>query len=481
MLGTECATHVSIADGANLVEVINMKKLATANMRLAFSAGVALMLTAAHNAMAAGISLSEMSAASVGNAHAGGAAGPEDAATLFFNPAGLTKLPGTQFTISITGIKPEAKFENQGSTSALGTPLTGGNGGDPGSWVGVPAIFLAGDINPNLKWGVGIHAPFGLKSEYEDGWVGRYHALKSELTTIDINPVLAFKLSDTIALAGGLDFQRGSAELTRAIDFGTICFAQLSASVGPVAGPGPCAALGVLPQQRDCAVKVDGNGWGYGYNLGALFDLGPSTRLGVTYRSKIKQDIDGNASYTIPVLPGPLAALGATPATTNSAAHASLELPDSVDLGFYAELSPQWSIMGDAIWTHWSRFQELRIRFDNGAADNVTQEQWRDATYVAFAVNYKPNDAWKLRLGVAYDPTPVKDEFRTARIPDNDRTWLSVGARYDLTKASSVDLGYAHLFLRDANIQETITGAGSLKGKYTSHADIVSVQFNQTF
>jgi long-chain fatty acid transport protein len=458
-----------------------MNKLGKIAVHLKRPAAIAVMLAAAHSAIAAGFSLSEMSATSVGNANAGAAAGPEDAATLFYNPAGLTRLPGNQFTISITGIKPKAKFDNQGSVSPLGTPLAGGNGGNPGSWVGVPAIFLAGDINPNLKWGIGIHTPFGLKSEYENGWVGRYHALKSELVTIDINPVLAFKLNDTISLAGGLDFQRGNAELTRAIDFGTLCFARLSATLGPVAGPATCSALGVLPQQRDGAVKVDGNGWGYGFNLGALFDLGPSTRLGVTYRSKIKQDIDGNASYTIPVLPGPLAALGATPATTNSAAHASLELPDSVDLGFYAELSPQWSIMGDAIWTHWSRFQELRIRFDNGAADNVTQEQWRDATYVAFAVNYKPNDAWKLRLGVAYDPTPVKDEFRTARIPDNDRTWLSVGARYDLTKASSVDLGYAHLFLRDANIQETITGAGSLKGKYTSHADIVSVQFNQTF
>jgi long-chain fatty acid transport protein len=455
-----------------------MKKLA---VRLTFTAAIAFTLAAADSALAAGVSLTEMSAASVGNSHAGGAAAPEDAATLFYNPAGLTKLPGNQFTISITGIKPEIKFENQGSTSALGTPLTGGNGGDAGSWVGVPAIFVAGDINPNLKWGIGIHAPFGLKTDYENGWAGRYHALKSELITIDINPVLAFKLNDTVSLAGGLDFQRGSAELTRAIDFGTLCFARLSATLGPVAGPGTCSALGVLPQQRDGAVKVDGNGWGYGFNLGALFDLGPSTRLGVTYRSKIKQDIDGNASYTIPVLPGPLAALGATPATTNSAAHASINLPDSFDVGLYTELSPQWSIMGDVKWTHWSRFEELRIRFDNGAADNVTQEQWRDTTYVALAVNYKPNDAWKLRFGVAYDPTPVKDEFRTARIPDSDRTWLSVGGRYNLSKASSLDLGYARLFLKEANIQETVTGAGTLRGKYTSHADIVSVQFNQAF
>jgi len=458
-----------------------MKKLAMATTRLASPVAIAFMLAAAHGAVAAGFGLSEMSAASIGNAHAGGAAAPEDAATLFYNPAGLTKLPGNQFTISVTGIKPEIKFENQGSTSALGTPLMGGDGGDAGSWVGVPAIFLAGDINPNLKWGIGIHAPFGLKTEYADGWVGRYQALKSQLTTIDINPVLAFKFSDTVSIAGGLDFQRGSAELTRAIDFGTVCFAQLSATLGPVVGPGTCSALGVRPQQSDGAVKVDGNGWGYGFNLGALFDLSPSTRVGVTYRSKIKQDIDGNATYTIPLLPGPLAALGATPATTNTGAHAKLDLPDSVDAGFYTELSSQWSIMGDAIWTHWSRFEELRIHFDNGAADNVTQEQWRDTTYVALAVNYKPNDAWKLRLGVAYDPTPVKDEFRTARIPDNNRTWLSVGGRYSLSKASSVDLGYARLFVKDATIQESVTGGGTLQGKYTSHADILSVQFNQAF
>lgn len=450
-----------------------MTTLGKAAMHLAFPGAIALNLIAVHGAMAAGYSLAEMSAASVGNAHAGGAAGAEDASTLFYNPAGLMKLPGNQFTIAVTGIKPEIKFENQGSTSALGTPVTGSNDGDAGSLVGVPAIFLAGDVNPNLKWGIGVHAPFGLKTHYEDGWVGRYQALKSELTTIDINPVLAFKVSDTVSLAGGLDFQRGSAELTRAIDFGTVCFAAV--------GPGTCSALGVLPQQKDGAVKVKGNGWGYGFNLGALFDLSPSTRVGVTYRSKIKQDIDGDATYTIPGLPGPLAALGATPATTNSNAHASIDLPDSIDAGFYTELDPRWSIMGDAIWTHWSRFQELRIRFDNGAADNVTQEQWRDTVYVALAANYKYNDAWKFRLGVAYDPTPVKDEFRTARIPDNDRTWLSFGTRYNWSKASSLDFGYARLFVKDADIRETVTGASTLKGKYTSHADILSVQFNQSF
>jgi long-chain fatty acid transport protein len=228
--------------------------------------------------------------------------------------------------------------------------------------------IFSGRHQSEPRWGIGL-CTIGLKTEQAVGWA-RHAQIRAH--TVDINPVLAVKLSDTISLAGGLDFQRGSAELTRAIDFGTICFAAV--------GPGTCTALGVLPQQRDGAVKIDGDGWGYGFNLGALFDLGPSTRLGITYRSKIKQDIDGNATYTIPVLPGPLAALGTSPATTNSGAHASVDLPESVDVGFYTELSPQWSLMGDAIWTHWSRFEELRIRFDNGAADNVTQEQWRDTT-----------------------------------------------------------------------------------------------------
>jgi long-chain fatty acid transport protein len=431
----------------------------------------ALPFSMAH---AGGFGLIDMSAASLGNAHAGGAALAEDVSTIYYNPAGLTRLPGRQFMVAGTAIRPSAKFENQGSLSAVGTPLTGGNGGDAGDWALVPGLFYAMDAAPNLRFGLGVHVPFGLKTEYADGWVGRYQALKSEIKTININPVLAYRVSDAVSFGGGLSAQYADVNISKAIDFGTVC-------VGSPLGPATCAPIGFLPQQKDGAVKIDGTDWGYGLNLGAMFTPSTDTRFGITYRSKISHELSGgNAKFTKPAgLPGPLAA---SPTFTDTGVKASLDLPESVNLSGYAEIDPKWSLMGDIGWVRWSRFEELRVRFDNGAADNVTPEKWRDTWRLSAAVNYHYNDEWKLRGGLAYDQTPVKDEFRTPRVPDADRTWLAVGAQYKPSKQSTWDVGYAHLFIKDSNINKAEPPVGgTLIGKYSNDVNIFSVQYNHAF
>ena len=423
--------------------------------------------------LAGGISLLESSAASIGNAHAGGAAGAEDASTVFQNPAGLTRLPGSHFTAVLSAIDVSAKFANNGSTSAIGTPATGGNGGNGGTTAVLPSLFFATDISPVLKFGIGVFTPIGLKTDYDSDWVGRYQALKSDVKTININPSLAYKVSDTVSLGAGVSAQRADAELTKAVDFGSLCFANV--------GPAGCTAFGILPQARDGTVKVKGSDWGYGFNLGALFTLSSDTRVGLAYRSRIKQEISGQATFSNPTLPGPFAALTASRATTDSDAKANLDLPESVSASFFSQLDKRWSIMGDVTWVKWSRLDELRVRFANGAPDSVTPEQWRDTTRVALAVNYQLSDAWKLRAGAAYDESPVKDDFRTPRVPDNHRVWLAFGAGYRFSKQDTFDVGYAHLFIKDGPINSVDPSAGRLRGDYEDSADILGVQFNHMF
>jgi long-chain fatty acid transport protein len=423
-------------------------------------------------AYAGGFGLIEMTASSLGNAHAGGAAIAEDVGTIFYNPAGLTRLPGRQFSLAGTGILPAAKFDNQGSVTA-GGPLSGGNGGDAGGLAGVPGLFYAMDAAPNIRFGLGVFVPFGLKTEYDDGWVGRYQALRSELKTINVNPVLAYRISDAFSIGGGISAQYADVNISSALDFGTVCVGALGAA--------NCAPIGYLPQQKDGAVKIDGTDWGYGFNLGALFSPSNTMRYGITYRSKISHELSGgNARFSKPAdLPAPLAA---SPNFTDTSVKASLDLPESVNLSAYADLDSEWSVMGDINWVRWSRFEELRVHRANGAADLVTPEQWRDTWRVSAAANYRYNNEWKLRGGIAYDQTPVKDEFRTPRIPDNDRTWLAIGAQYKPSKQSTWDFGYAHLIVKDSTMNKTDSPiSGTLTGKFSNDVNILSAQYSYAF
>lgn len=445
-------------------------------LRQAFAAsaiplfGAVTLLVAGH-ASAGGFALNEMSAAGVGNAHAGTAAA-EDLSTIYFNPAGLMLQSGRQFMAAGSAIRPSAKFRNGGSTSATGAPLTGGNGGDAGDWSFVPALYYAMDLSPRMRFGIGVQAPFGLVTEYDDDWVGRYQALKSEIMSVNINPTLAYQVNDLVSVGGGISAQYVDVELSRAIDFGSICFGSL--------GAGICGPAGYLPQRRDGKVTVEGNDWGFGYNLGVMFTPRNDLRFGLAYRSKISHKLSGDAAFERPAgLPAPLAA---SPTFTDGGANASVDLPESLSLGAYADLNQKWSVMADVTWMRWSRFEELRIRFDNGAPDSVTPEEWRDTIRVAVGVNYRYNDAWKLRSGIAYDESPVKTEFRTPRVPDANRVWLAFGAQYKPTRQSSWDFGYAHLFVKDSSINKAEPPVGgTLIGSYDNDVNILSVQYSRDF
>lgn len=432
---------------------------------------IAMLFIPGH-ARAGGFALNEMSAASLGNAHAGAAAGAEDISTIYYNPAGLTRLPGRQFLIAGSALRPSVNFENNRSVAATGAPLSGGSGGDASSWSLAPALFYATDIAPDLRFGLGVYVPFGLLTEYDAGWVGRYQALKSDLISVDINPSLAYRLNDAVSIGGGISAQYVNVELSQAIDFGSICAGSI--------GLPTCAAIGFLPQARDGGVTVKGNDWGYGFNLGVLFAPDAKTRFGISYRSKVSHELSGSASFTKPTgLPAPIAA---SPVFTNTGARAGVDLPDSLRIGGYVELDPKWSAMADLTWTHWSRFKELRIRFDNGAPDSVTPEEWRNTYRVSVALNYRYNDMYKLRGGIAYDQTPVKDELRTARIPDNDRIWLALGMQYKPSRQDAWDFGYAHLFIRDSSINKAEPPVGgTLIGNYSNDVNILSVHYSRAF
>jgi len=453
--------------------------------RLAVSA---ILLEVAGMANAAGFALIEQGGSGMGNAYAGAAAVAEDATTIFFNPAGMTYLPDSQLVFAAHAIKPSADFSNQDSRSGVGTPMTGGNGGDAGDWALVPNLYFAKAVNDAVRLGIGVNAPFGLKTEYNDNWVGRYHAIKSELTTININPSLAFKVNDKVSLGAGVSYQKAEAELTNAVDYGSSCvLLQIKSGRTPSQAGAICNSIGLQPQQDDGRAKIKGNDWSWGYNMGAIFQPALGTRIGLTYRSEIKQELEGHASFSsVP------AAFATNPRIGPSLAYgkvtAEVKLPASASLSAFHQVNEEWDVMADLTWTEWSSFQELRVVRDSGPLSGQTlsaqPENWSNTIRASLGASYRYSDALKLRAGIAYDESPVSSsEDRTPRIPDNDRTWLSMGANYKFNANSSLDVGYTHIFIKDASLNDGAVGtpSGNLVGDYDSDVNMLSVQYTHNF
>lgn len=402
--------------------------------------------TISGQAAASGFQLLEQNASGLGNAYAGSAAVAEDASTIYFNPAGMTKLQDREVSVGFNAIRPSYKFTNQGTRNPLafgGGAATGGNGSDAGDWGYVPNGYMSWALTKDLYAGLGIGAPFGLKTEYDKGWVGRYQAIKFDIQTINVNPSIAYRVNETVSLGFGVNWQKFDAEYVR----------QGHPTLG--------------------AVNLNAKDDAWGWNAGALFQVSPATRIGVSYRSAIKYKLDGTIATAIPGRSG-----GVT---------ADLKLPDTFILSLTHALNDRWELLGDLSWTGWSSIPKLDIMYKNGNLAQTLHTDFRDTWRAAFGVTYKYSDAWKLKGGLAFDQTPVQSAaHRLASLPDNDRVWLSFGVQFMPSKASRLDVGYAHLFVKDSKINNNqdspaALARGVVVGSYEASADIFGVQYSTSF
>lgn len=419
----------------------------------------------------AGFALIEQSASQTGNAYAGGAAFANDASTVYFNPAGMTRLPA-QVVGALHYVSPSAKFSGN-ARDIFGNPVSGGNGGDAGEGGIVPNLYISAPLGDGLYAGLGINAPFGLSTRYDSDWKGRYLAIKSEVTTVNFNPAIAYRVNPQLSLGVGVNLQYIDAKLTQAIDQGSLCAptqAQLQALGVPGADPALCA--GLTPQGSDARARVQGDNWAGGYNFGLLYEPTGHTRVGLSYRSEIKQQLSGNASFR-----GTLPQFSSFGIFVPTGVTADVDLPQSASLSVWHDINDNWSVMADATWTGWSSFDELRIQYDSFQPDTVVDESWNDSWRYALGVDYRMDSNWTFRAGAAYDETPIPGAtHRTARIPGEDRIWASLGVGYRISRSVGLDIGYAHLFVNDPDIDETSATAGTLSGVYDASVDILSAQ-----
>ncbi|MDF1584847.1 OmpP1/FadL family transporter [Marinimicrococcus flavescens] len=433
---------------------------------LPFASAVALL---AGEAQAAGFAIREQSATAQGNAFAGATAGAEDPSYMFFNPAALAYQEGTQAVVLQNVVLPTIRLKDSQGSTVTGDTIPGRpDDDDVGKDALIPAFYGSWELDPAWHLGLAVTVPFGLATDYSDGWTGRYHALYSSVKTININPAVAWRPLPWLSIGGGVQVQYLDAELSSAIDFGTI---------GAVAG-----VPGSVPGQQDGRVQVRGDDLAYGWNAGAIVETPvEGLRLGVAYRSKVEHRLTGDADFTTDDAGIGSALANATGRFRDSGVSADLTTPAMLSFGFQQTLNERWSVQGELAWTQWSSFDQLVIRFDNDAeSPSVTEERWNDVWFAALGATWRPDPNLALRAGVAYDQSPTTDRHRSPRIADGDRYWLSVGGSWQVKEWLSLDASWAHVFMDDTKVSQDTNGEGNtfrgnLDANYETHIDLVAL------
>jgi long-chain fatty acid transport protein len=431
-----------------------------------------LLLLGTHVVLAAGFEVAEVSGRQLGSAYAGKAANIEDASTIFFNPAGMSLFKQYNLVGSIEVLISRGDWKDDNSTGSpyLGyPPLSGGDGGDPGGTTFLPNLYFVAPVMEDFAVGLGVTAPFGLKTEYDKDWQGRYNAVTSDLVVMDVMGAASYRFHEGLSFGVGVDYQAAGAELTNAVDYGTIFRGQ-----------------GLTPEDYDGYAKLetDDPNYAWGWNFGVLAEFTDQIRMGVTFRSKVSHDLEGDATFKNPSEVDYI--LSQVPesqrAFQDTTGHARLILPEQVYISGCYDMDEQWTFLADATWTRWSRFEELRVTFDNPAQPATVQaEDWDDVWRFSIGAIYRLDEKWTFRAGAAYDQSPIPNKNRTPRIPTNDRIWLTCGVGYQINELMAVDLSYLHVFIDDGDIDQTAATGQNLDGKFEGSADVIGLQFTFSF
>lgn len=386
------------------------------------SLATALIASGVH---AGGFQLMEQNASHLGTAYAGAASSAENASTIYHNPAGLTYLPGLQLSLGGALISTHAKFKSGGVSS----------GGDAGVTALIPNAYIAWQASQRLSLGLGISVPFGLSTDYDRGWVGQEHALKTSIATLNVNPSVAYKLDDQWSVGGGLNYQ------------------TINASMDNMLGNGAYSKL-----------KGDDSSWGW--NAGVIYQVSPSMRLGASYRSAIQHTLVGETNTGTPV-------------------KADLKMPGTFIWSVYQQLSDRWEMMADVARVQWSTVQRFDVYNRNTGALMLSDPYgYKNTWRFSWGSAYQYSGQTKIKFGLALDETPTNNVDRSPRLPDSNRVWLSMGVQYKLPQAGVVDLGYTYVYIRDPKIAHFSSSAAAspyLRGEYDASAHILGAQYSQAF
>jgi long-chain fatty acid transport protein len=387
---------------------------------------------------ASGFALNEQSISGMGTGFAGRSSSADDASTVYGNPAGMSRIKREQVSVGAAAIVAKTDISGRGT-------FGGSNDGDMVPFVAVPMGYYVKPIDDNWTFGFGMYAPFGLVTDYEGGFAGRYWGDKSHVQVITLQPTISYAFNDKVSIGFGPTINRIDGELT-------------SATLNRLS-----------PGSNDGEVKIKGDDTAFGFKIGVLVQATDNTRLGLTYHSKVKYKLEGDTK---------IQGLGFGP-FSGGKYDASLDIstPESVDFSVTHELNEDWTLYAGSTWTRWSRLKEISVE-NSGvptplqpAIGTITEEQnWHDTWSHAIGAAYKLNKQWTLRTGLSMDQSPVNNTNRSPRIPTGDRKAISFGAGWSPTDDLTIDFAYSYLKEEDAKINLVSATKGAYQAKYENSA-----------
>ncbi|MCC0089779.1 outer membrane protein transport protein [Aeromonas veronii] len=405
---------------------------------------------------AAAFQLNEHSASGLGRAYAGEAAIADNASVLARNPAAMTTFDKMAVSVSGTYIKPDVDVDGAVYAGANKMAPASESGIAPAAFV--PASYFIQPLDDQWAWGIGIFSNYGLSTEYSKTFPAGAGAGDTELMTFNINPNIAYRINEHFSVGAGINAVYGAAELNR--------YAGLLGPLNPPSQGGPLATDTRL-------AHLKGDTWGFGWNVGTLYEVNENHRFALTYRSQVDMSFDGDFQ-------------GLTSGNRTVDGNLKLDLPAQAEFAGYHRLSPQFAVHYSVNWTDWSAFQELKATSSQCAGGVCLQkdEKFKDSTRYSIGGTWYINPAWEARMGFAYDNTPIEADYRSLSIPDSDRIWYSAGATYHINTDMSVDFGMAYLDGKEVDVNEGLRShSDSLRWKGTSHGNafLASAQFNMKF
>ncbi|SFE65616.1 long-chain fatty acid transport protein [Phytobacter palmae] len=432
----------------------------------ALAVAVAIVST---QAWSAGFQLNEFSSSGLGRAYSGEGAIADDAGNASRNPALIMMFDRPTFSAGAIFVDPDVDISGRSPT---GASLDSKNIA-PTAWV--PNLHFVAPINDQFGWGASVTSNYGLATEFNNDYAAGAYAGKTDLETLNLNLSGAYRLDNHWSFGLGFDAVYAKAKIERyAGDLGRIVAG--SGRLPPI--PGLAQQVAGIPADTQVAY-LKGDEWGFGWNAGILYEVDKNNRYGLTYRSEVKVDFDGDYKSSLPSAYNQILGNFGLPLGTNgrtTGGSLTLNLPEMWEISGYNRVAPQWAIHYSMAYTSWSQFQELKATNSNGQTLFYKDESFKDSYRIALGTTYYMDDNWTFRTGIAFDDSPVPADKRSISIPDQDRFWLSAGTTYAFNKDASVDVGVSYMHGQKVSFTE---------GPYTFRSEgrawLYGANFNYAF
>jgi len=385
-----------------------------------------LCLASPGMANAGGIMLYEYATDNVGLANAGAAARAQGPSTLASNPAGLAFLPGTQVSGGLQVVHGHLSFDEQAGS------LPGDDSGQILEWLPSGSFFISHEVNQALSVGFGLYGDFGLAEEYDEDWSGRYFIQEASIMGVSLAPSMAYRLNEQWSLGLGLRAVYGELETHVAVDNNPL-------GVGTFA---------------DGQLHYKGDDWGYGANLGVIYQPRAGTRIGLNYTTEV--DLEFEDRLNIEGLRPALASLLEARGILGAPLRIDMSIPQTATLSLYQALDAQWALLASAGWQDWSEFGRVGIELDSDNPTSATVDRkYRDTWHLAIGTQYQATPALLWQAGVAYDSSAVSDRDRTFDAPMDESWRLATGVSYAIDQGVELNLSYALAWIGDMPVSQS--------------------------